>query len=359
MRIDIDKMRDEFFQKSLSAGYHNVAYTWNQIMLMILSCVRCLESFEEGANGPSAQTLRDRLQLDGEWLESFHESMEKMGRFLLKKFSRLRWWISIDETYVPFFGDRKKLNAELIRKKMPQMVHGYRAETPGATGSFCFLVVSLCCCRIRIPIAIRMVTLRQRQRPWLETILKKLLKMAPEAIILADRGFGKAAWFYQMLDSLGAPYVVRIPLRKKENKNKVAIGMKRFQYWMNEDKTNQKVLLTVFVAKDKKNNLYLLASNIENKSPKQLLRMYLNRWDLENIFKDADRAQLPTSSRNPRMRLFAVVLSFFLFALWQFRILTPSLCCSLRTFVKHLIAALCKIVHCILTPMGVLQKQPS
>jgi len=30
---------------------------------------------------------------------------------------------------------------------------------------------------------------------------------------------------------------------------------------------------------------------VKGKTPKQLLSYYLNRWDLENIFKDADQAQ--------------------------------------------------------------------
>ncbi len=134
MKPDIDKMRNEFFKKSLSVGYHNVKYTWMQIMLMIINCIRSLESFEEGAKSPSAQTLRDRLNLEGTWLASFHASVLKIAQFTLKKFGRYLWWISIDETYVPFFGNRKKLNSQLQRKKLGAFVHGYRADTPGAAG---------------------------------------------------------------------------------------------------------------------------------------------------------------------------------------------------------------------------------
>src|SRR3989338_6694360 len=137
MKLDIDKMRNEFFKKSLSVGYHNVQYTWMQLMLMIINCIRSLESFEEGAKSPSAQTLRDRLNLEGNWLESFHESMLKIAQFAMKKFGRYNWWISIDETHMPFFVDRAKLNAQLQRRKLGTFVYGYRADTPGATGSFC------------------------------------------------------------------------------------------------------------------------------------------------------------------------------------------------------------------------------
>ena len=358
MNLDIDKVRKEFFKKSLSVGYHNVKYTWMQLMLMIISCIRSLESFEEGAKSPSAQTLRDRLNLKGAWLACFHESILKIAQFALKKFSRYRWWISIDETYVPFFGDRKKLNSQLQRKKLGKFVHGYRADTPGATGSFCFLVISLCCCKIRIPVAIRMMRVRERYRAWLEPQLASLRKLAPKAIILADRGFGKATWFYDMLDKLHAKYIVRIPVRKKENKNKIAAGAARFQYWMKEHDSNNKVLLTVYVAHDNKNRQYFLASNILNKSGKRLLAAYLNRWDLENIFKDADRVELPTSSRNPRMRLYCTVLSFFLFTLWQLQSILDRTVWSLRGFVKKLITALCKLLSCIVSAVGEIQHHP-
>lgn len=351
MEPDIDKMRNEFFKKSLSVGHHNRAYTWTHLMLMIINCVRGLESLEEGAKSPSAQTIRDRLNLEWGWLASFHESMWLIAQFFVKRFCRYRWWISVDETYQPFFGRREKLNRELEKKGIGRFVHGYRADTPGATGSFCFLVISLCCSRVRIPIAITLVRVGETYRPWLEPWLIKLQKLVPRAVVLADRGFGKAAWFYEMLESIGAPYVVRVPLRKKANINKVKAGVSRFQYWMNEEKSNNKVLLTVHVARDEQKREYILASNIEGSTAKRLLAMYLNRWDLENIFKDSDRVQLPTSSRNPLMRLFSVTLSFLLFALWQVQTLISRVQ-SLRTFVKHTITTLCVMLRCFLTTLG-------
>ena len=355
---NIDKMRNDFFKKSLSVGHHNVKYTWMQLMLMIISCVRSLESFEEGAKSPSAQTLRDRLNLEGAWLESFHASTLNISKFLLRKFCRYLWWISIDETYIPFFGNRKKLNDMLQKRGIGKFVHGYRAKTPGARGSFCFLVISLCCCKVRIPIAIKMVKVGERYLLWLKPWLIKIHNLAPKAIVLADRGFGKAVWFYDMLDSIGVKYNVRIPLRKKENKNKVAAGVSRFQYWMKEEDSSKSVLLTVYVCKDSQNRTYLLATNIEGKSNKQLLGMYLNRWDLENIFKDADRVELPTSSRNPRMRLFCVVLSFFLFALWQVEMLLSNVSWSLRTFVKYLLMEICNYLECFVNSIGELLLHP-
>lgn len=359
MKPNIDKIRNGFFKKSFSVGYHNIKYTWMQIMLMILSCIRALESFEEGAKSPSAQTLRDRLNLNGAWLEHFQESMYLIAEWALNVFSRFRWFISIDETHIPFFGNRKRLNAKLAKTGVGKYVHAYRVKTPGATGSFCFLVISLCCCRIRIPLAIKMVKVGERYRTWLKTELKKAMRISPKAIVLADRGFGKAEWFYEMLDELDAKYVVRMPLRKKESISKVRRGAKHIQQYIKDVKTKDKVLLDIYVACDSQNKKYILASNIREKTPKQLLGYYLNRWDLENIFKDADRVELPTSSGNPLMRLFCIVTSLFMFTLWQVSRIILKSSCSLRGFVKKCIVFLSKVLHCVISPIGELFKQPT
>ena len=358
MQPDIDKMRNEFFKKSISVGHHNAKYSWKAIMLMIMRCIRGLESFEEGARSPSPQTLRDRLRLDGEWLAHFHSSMLTLAECLVRIYARWKWYISIDETHTPFFGKRKKLNKELVSQGLGKLVYGYRAKTPGATGSFCFLVVSLCCWKIRIPVAIKMMAVGEPYEPWLKPMLKKLLKLVPKAVILADRGFGKATWFYLMMDSLDASYVVRIPLRKKKNKKKVKQGLSSFQYWMTDQKTKEKALLTVFVARDKKKKKYFLASNLRGKNGKWLLATYMNRWDLENIFKDSDRVLLPTSSRQPLMRLFCMVASFLLFALWQVSRMLNKERWSLRSFVKCIIATLCTILQKCISPIGEITTSP-
>jgi len=209
MKINTNKVKCEYFKKSFSVGHHNVRYTWMQLMLMILNCIKCLESVESGAKSPSAQTIRDRLNLEGMWLEYFHESMYRIAKWALLKSSRLRWFISIDETHIPFFGKRKKLNAELVKKGLGKYVYAYRAKTPGATGSFCFVVISLCCCKIRIPLAIKMVKVGERYKPWLRTELEHALRLAPKAIVLADRGFGKATWFYKLLEELDILRVIK------------------------------------------------------------------------------------------------------------------------------------------------------
>lgn len=357
MGIDIDEMRNEFFKKCVSVGHHNAKYCWQQIVLLILSCIRGLESFEEGAGAPSAQTLRDRLRLDREWLPFFHDCMWNLAEQLVRRLRHVQWRISIDETHIPFFGKRKKLNALLVTKGLGKLVLGYRAKTPGATGSFGFLVISLCCCRIRLPIVILPMVEGMCYESKLEPILQRLLALVPRAIVLADRGFAYTQ-FFLMLERLEAKFVVRLPLHSKKVQRKIERGQRYLQYWMNDRKTHDRVLLTVRVVYDSKGQRYVFVTSEEKALLCTILTWYKQRWDIENIFKDANRVLLPTSSRNPKMRLFCVTVSFLLFTMWQSSRLLQKWSISLRTFVKKGISALCTNINCILTQLGVIVTQP-
>lgn len=359
MRMETNETRDEFFKISLSEGHHNAKYSVMQIALMILSCIRGKESFEEGAKAPSAQTLRDRLLLDSEWLAYFHDCMWGLAKQFVGLLRHARWYISIDDTLVPFFGNRKKLNAMLVAQGLGRLVLGYSAKTPGATGSFGFLVVSLCCWRIRLPVAVWPVVEGMHREPLLEPLLQRLLALAPRAFVLADRGFAYTQ-FFLMLERLKASYIVRLPLHSKKLKRKIAYGMTRLQYWMVDRKVHEKVLLAVRVTIDSKGEQYVFATSEADATARALLTAYSQRWDIENLFKDSSRVLLPTSSRNPRMRLYCVVLSLFLFALWQtsrFRQAIPR-ALSLRSFVKRILSELCEALACILSHAGTLILQP-
>jgi len=350
---NIRELQCEYFKKNFSVGYHNVQYSWPQLMLFILNCIKGLESIDGGAKSPSAQTVRDRLRLSNELDNFFHESMEKIARWAVRLFSRHEWYISIDETHTPFFGDRKKLNKELSRRKKGKYVHGYRADVKGATGSFCFVMISLCCSKIKIPLSVKMVKVRERYDSWLKTELTTALRIKPSAVILADRGYGKAVWFIKLLEELDAAYVARMPLRKKESKNKVRNGNRHLQQWYGKESKEGKVLIDIFIARDKQNREYVLISNLTHKRSSTLLKYYLHRWDIENIFKGADRVELITSSRNPLMRLFCVLTSFFMFALWQVARITEKMnSYSLRNYVKELLGMVCSAIGCIITPIG-------
>lgn len=338
---NIDKERNRFLNKSFSVGHHNVKYTQTELGMCLISCANARESFEEGVSSPSPQTVRDRLQLNADWDAEFENSAMKLAKYAVKRYPRSNWHISVDETHDAFFGDVKSK-----KKHSARYISGFKNKVKGATGSFEFLVVSLSCNQYKIPLFTLPIQIGISPRDWLEIKLALVLKIVPKATVLADRGFSNV-WFLQLLEKLNCKYIVRITLRDKKVKAKFSRGNKKVNYFMKEAKTNVAHLLTVYKVKDKR-KLYYFTSNLDVK-PKRLLSLYMLRWDIENIFKLSDRALIKTSSANHRMRLFCLIVSFFLYLLWQFSDMKGL---SLRRFVKQLIHIFSKICKYILDTLG-------
>ena len=351
----IDKRLETFFLKSVSKGAHNVKFSFLQIGLFILSCIRSLESFEEGANALSPQTLRDRLDLNGDWLDLFQDTMLTMAKKMVKQFPSYRWTISIDEKFVPFFGDREKLNGEFINNGMKKYVHGYKAKKAGATGSFGILVISLNCKCVRIPIFLKLIAVGDTHKSWVKEHFAKLIEFVPNPIILADRGFGLKCWYHQVLQELGVKSVTRMAIKSNKVRGKLERGLDEFQYSFGEGSENKVLLRLRCVRVDDQIFLYSVTGVKQKGMP--LHTLYLERWRIENTFKDGDRIRLPTSSRNPLMRLYTLTLDLFLFALWQEKLLKKQRV-SIRSFLKGIINQICELFDVILTHDGQLLKKP-
>jgi hypothetical protein len=337
----IDKELKQFLYKSFSAGHHNAKYTQTELGMCLISCANARESFEEGVRSPSPQTMRDRLQLDNNWNETFSNSAMKLARYALQRNQRQNWHISVDETHDAFFGD-----VESKKMQPTRYISGFRNDVKGATGSFEFLVVSLSCKRYKIPLFCAPVSVGTNLLGWLKSKLTLALKLVPNAPVLADRGFGYVG-FLQLLEDLKCHYVVRVTIRSKKVSGKFKRGYTKVQYFMKEAKSSASILVTVYKVMKKEKDYYFV-SNL-NVKPGKMLSCYMLRWDIENIFKLTDRALLKTSSSNHKMRLFCLIVSFFLYLIWQFDT-DPHM--SLRTFVKKVIDNLSRICKFFLNILG-------
>ena len=346
MSMDIDNIRKEFFKKSISVGYHNIRYAWSEIAATITEQAwkrQAIEAVPIEEGKPSADTVRNRLDLKAGWDDFFHEALYGCFKVVVRCYPCLRWSILIDETYDGYYGKYLK---ELLETPEGEdiMAHllGHKPETKkGSTGSFGFLVVMVRSKKILLPIAIFPIRKKMRYEPLLEPLLKRMRQMLPYAPILADRGFGQRVAFFRMLERVGGPYCIRFKNHGKSIKQKVENGVRQFSYWYG--KGDAKVLLTLRVGKDRKGNLYLFATTFTEKDRKWawLRQLYKGRWGIENMFKFCDRIHLPTSSIKPRMRLFCQMLAHLLFALWQLqRLLTPRIRLALQRFVHWCVKAL-------------------
>lgn len=339
MNMDIDSIRKEFFKKCVSVGYHNVKYAWFEIAATIADQAwkrQAIEAIPSEEGEPSADTMRKRIELAGEWDKFFHEALYGCFRVVVRCYPRLAWSILVDETYDGYYG---KYTNELLETPEGEeiMAHllGHKPEAKkGCTGSFGFLVVMVRSKKILLPITIFPIRKEMRYEPLLEPLLKRMRQVLPQAPILADRGFGQRVAFFRMLERVGGPTCVRFKMHGKSIKKKVENGVRQFSYWYG--KGDAKVLLIIRVGKDRAGNLYLFATTYteKDKTWAWLRQLYKGRWGIENMFKFCDKVQLPTSSIKPRMRLFCQMLSHLLFAMWQLqRLLTPKIRLALQRFV--------------------------
>lgn len=350
MSMDIDNIRKEFFKKCVSVGYHNVKYTWCEIAATIAEQAwkrQAIEAAPPGEEKPSADTMRDRLDLEGDWDDFFHKALYGCFTVLVRCYPRLAWSILLDETYDGYYG---KYIKEVLETPGGEeiMAHllGHKPEAKkGSTGSFGFLVVMVRSKKILLPIAVFPIRKGMLYEPLLEPLLKRMRQTLPHAPLLADRGFGQRVAFFRMLERVGGPYCVRFKMHGNSIKKRVENGVRQFSYWYGRG--DAKMLLTIRIGKDRKGNLYIFATTYTEKDKKWawLRQLYKGRWGIENMFKFCDRVQLPTSSIKPRMRLFCQMLAHLLFALWQLqRLLLPRIRLALQQFVYLCARALRAIV---------------
>ena len=159
MSMDIDNIRKEFFKKSISVGYHNIRYAWSEIAATIAEQAwkrQAIEAVPIEEGKPSADTVRNRLDLKAGWDDFFHEALYECFKVVVRCYPRLRWSILIDETYDGYYGKYLK---ELLETPEGEdiMAHllGHKPETKkGSTGSFGFLVVMTRSKKILLPIAV-------------------------------------------------------------------------------------------------------------------------------------------------------------------------------------------------------------
>lgn len=346
MGIDIDNIRKEFFKKCVSVGYHNVRYAWAEIAVTIAVQAwrrQTLEALPDEEATPSADTVRRRLELGEGWDDFFHGAMFACLKVLARCYRRLVWSIQIDETYDGYYGKHLKEVLETPEgKEIMKYLLKYKPKTrKGCTGSFGFLVVMVRSKKILLPVAIIPIWKKMRYEPALEPLLKEMRHLLPRAPILADRGFGQRAAFFRMLERVGGPYCIRFKKHGKRIKKRVDAGIRQFNHWYGTGAS--KVLLTIRVGKDKEGKTYIFATTYTEKDRRWawLRQLYKGRWGIENMFKFCDRVQLPTSSINPRMRLFCQMLAHLLFALWQLqRLITPKVYLAIQRFVYLCVQAL-------------------
>ena len=88
-----------------------------------------------------------------------------------------------------------------------------------------------------------------------------------------------------------------------------------------EDGEKKDVHFRVHVHRPHSGGTFLFAVSSRTGTSYWFRLLYKGRWGIENAFKQSDRLQLRTSSRNPMMRLFVFVLALFLYLIYSLKCL--------------------------------------
>jgi hypothetical protein len=155
--------------------------------------------------------------------------------------------------------------------------------------------------------------------PAIERVMAIIRKSCSRLTVLADRWFDYGR-FIAMLQRLRVGFCVRLKakgaLKNLKRSNRKFIW---HSFSWNECGERNTVHFRVHVYRPRSGGTFLFAVGARTGTGQWFRHLYKGRWSIENAFKQSDRLQLRTSSRNPMMRLFVFLLALFLFLLYNLK----------------------------------------
>lgn len=323
-KINIDKLKKEFFYKNVSSGYHNRDYSQGEIVQCIIQLCKHGETIAEYCTAPSSDTIYRRLQLDiNELLQLYQEVTFPILAYYVKRYSRERWEIILDPRDEIFYGEKGD---------------DYVIGTKDGKKCFKFLHIILRCRFIRIPVVIIPLKKGDNKVDITKPVLENILKIVKPFNLLADAGFGSGE-FISLIQKLRLHYVIRIKAIgeiKRYIKERKTSEVHHYDY---KDK-NGNTCRVYFHAKfgmDENDNCWALATSHYKTHSNHLWEWYSKRWEIENAFKTQDRVKFKTASRYCKMRLFAQMVTALLYLMWNIWNLISKIYFTIKQFVRLII----------------------
>lgn len=323
--MKLNKLIKDFFNISLSETKPNCKHT-NEDIRSYLVAISLNNDSLESATGVSPDTLQRRLDLgkgyDLPWLLHCNQAMLDLVPLVINRNQRVRWSLIIDESLEPYFGNFESLKTDLSDNCLLDFLTNYRVQR-GSTGSFHYVVLALHSKIGTFPIAVLPKVCNADYLPIYEAVIREVRRKAPNACLLADRGYGNQE-IIGLCQRLKIDYCIRL---KKNGKLKRIKKQGRNFFWHSFGEVKFKVIMH----KSHGRETFFFAVGRRSGTSQWFRLLYKDRWSIENLFKNGDRIQLKTNSRNPLFRLFCFVLSMFLMLLYQLKkLLSPRARLSIR-----------------------------
>ena len=314
--MKFNKLTQDFFNISLSVTKSNSLHS-NEAVKSYLVATSLNNDAIESATGISPDTIQRRINLGTKdnlpWYEHTQDTMLGLVPKIIKCNRRVRWTLVIDESLEPFFGNIDELKDQLKEKDLPNFLSTYRVQR-GSTASFHYTMIVLHSKLGTFPVAIIPKVSEDDTFKKIEQVISAVHKAHKEICLLADRGYGNRK-VIKLCQKLKVNYCIRL---KKTGKLKTIKKNHRNFFWHNF----KEVKFRVIMYKSHGRETFFFAVGKKGGSSQWFRLLYKDRWSIENLFKNCDRIQLRTSSRNTLFRLFCFVLSMFLMLLYQLKKLT-------------------------------------
>ena len=311
--MKLNKLINSFFNISLSKPKANCHYTNEEIKSYLVAISLNNDSLES-STGISPDTLQRRLSLgqghDIPWLAHLNEMMFNLLPIILRRNSRVRWSVIIDESLDPFFGKFDNLKDELVEHCRADFLTNYKVQR-GSTGSFHYVTLAIYSKLGTFPICIIPKICNADIMPTIEMYLREVQGLSQGICLLADRGYGNQEMI-SLCQKLKIGYCIRL---KKKGKLKTIKKDRRNFFWHNFGDVKFRVVMH----KSHGRETFFFAVGRSNGTSQWFRLLYKDRWSIENLFKNADRLQIRTNSRNLLFRLFCFTLSVFLMLLYQLK----------------------------------------
>jgi len=311
--MKINKLIKDFFNISLSATKANSVYSNAEVQAYLVATSLNNDSLES-ATGLSPDTIQRRIVLGTKacmpWFEHVQKTQLDLVQYILCRNRRVRWSLVVDESLEPFFGKVDNLKEQLEARDLPDFVSKYRVQR-GSTGSFHYVNIALYSKLGTFPLAVIPKVVDEDVYPKIEKILTEIKRIHRDIILLADRGYGNQKMI-SLCQKLKVSYCIRL---KKKGKLKTIKKNHRQFFWYAFGNVTFRVVIHTSHSRE----TFFFAVGKKGGSSQWFRLLYRDRWSIENLFKNCDRIQLRTSSRNTNFRLFCFVLSLFLMLLYQLK----------------------------------------
>lgn len=311
--MNINKLIKDFFNISLSATKANSVHSNAEVQAYLVGMSLNHDSLES-ATGLSPDTIQRRIVLgtkaDMPWFNYVQRTQLDLITPIIRRNRRVRWSLVIDESLESFFGSVDNLKDHLDTQDLPDFVSKYRVQR-GSTGSFHYINIVLYSKLGTFPIAVIPKLTDENVYPKIEEILAKVRRIHQDIILLADRGYGNQQMI-ALCQKLKVSYCIRL---KKKGKLKTIKKNHRVFFWHAFGNVKFRVIMHTSHGRE----TFFFAIGKKGGSSQWFRLLYRDRWSIENLFKNCDKIQLRTSSRNTIFRLFCFVLSLFLMLLYQLK----------------------------------------